>query len=95
MNTALALKHSASVSRSHNRDRIVDDGIQSQMVRTRTRLIKLPPHRRVLKLELIACVALRKDSAWTSNERGRIWKVSCRSREGREAVVIQREHWRG
>ena len=43
------LKHRALTIRDDDVDRVVDDGIQPQMVRARTRLVELRPHRRVLE----------------------------------------------
>src|SRR5206468_5198481 len=92
---AAGLEHSAQPVCDDNVDWVVDHGIQPQMIRAWTRFVELRAYRRVQGLELIACVILRENSARTSNERGRVRKVSCSSRERRGAVVAQREHWRG
>ena len=53
-----ALEHRASVAGNNDGNRVVDDRIQPQMVRTRACFVELRPHRRVLKLQLVACVIL-------------------------------------
>src|SRR5262245_59653842 len=63
-----ALDHRALTARNDDGDGVVDDRNDPEMVRARAGLVELRPHRRVLKLELIACVILRKDSARTSDE---------------------------
>jgi len=46
-----ALEDRALTARNGNRDRVMDDRIEPQMERAGARLVKLRPHRRVLKLE--------------------------------------------
>src|SRR6266480_5040767 len=65
------LNHDAPAIRDNYGDRVVDDRIQPQMIRARARLVELRPHRGILKLQLIACVVLRKDSPRGSDVKDR------------------------
>ena len=64
------------------------------MVRAGARLVELRPHRRVLKLELIACVVLRKESPGASDEKDRRDESGAGSKRSR-TIVVQCEDRRG
>src|SRR5207249_5388787 len=78
-----ALDHDAPTIRDDDGDRVVDDRIQPQMVRARTRLVELRSHRGILKLQLTACVALRKDSPGGSDVKDRRDETGAGSKRSR------------